>query len=393
MKYLLVSGVAVLGLLAATPAPAATIVLNDLGGVGAGSDAYRGFSIAAEFWSRRLTNDVVINLDVGFKQLDPGVLGQAGSNSAVAPIELIKGQLASGGNSKIDAIAGANLPALKPGEYGWGALDVTTSGPKLPTGEGVDTGVRVLDIDGSANNSFLDANSANLKALGFGGFGSTADGTIQFSNQYIFDFNAGDGISANSIDFLSVAIHEIGHVLGFTSGVDIYDVLGAPDGPLADDPDLGLLNLNDYAVGSVMDLFRYSSDPSGAGLDWSVGADAFFSIDGKSAYQNGYFWTGAYNGDGWQASHWKDNIPGFPQLGMMDPTVAYGQMGRVTSLDLAVFDAIGWNIDYDVFNSTRSFTTRDIYLAAVPEPSTWALLIGGFFMTGAMVRRRRAAVA
>ena len=152
MKYLLVSGVAVLGLLAATPAPAATIVLNDLGGVGAGSDAYRGFSIAAEFWSRRLTNDVVINLDVGFKQLDPGVLGQAGSNSAVAPIELIKGQLASGGNSKIDAIAAANLPALKPGEYGWGALDVTTSGPKLPTGEGVDTGVRVLDIDFHVEN-------------------------------------------------------------------------------------------------------------------------------------------------------------------------------------------------------------------------------------------------
>jgi len=393
MKRVLVSGVAALGLLATTPAGAATIVLNDLGGVGAGSDAYRGFTMAANFWAQRLTNDVVINLDVGFKKLDPGVLGQAGSNSAVAPIELVQGQLASVGNSKVDAIAVANLPGLTPGTSGWGAVDVTTSGPKLPTGEGVNTGLRVLDVDGSANNSFLDANSANLKALGFGGFGSKADGTIQFSNEYNFDFNAGDGVAANAIDFLSVAIHEIGHVLGFTSGVDVYDILGAPNGPLADDPDLGLLNLNDYAVGSVMDLFRYSGDPTGVGLDWSVGSDAFFSIDGKSAYQNGYFSTGAYNGDGRQASHWKDNVPGFPQLGVMDPTVAYGQMGRVTSLDLAVFDAIGWNIDYDVFNSTRSFTTQQIYWASVPEPSTWALLIGGFFMTGAMVRRRRAVPA
>jgi hypothetical protein len=377
-----------------TPALAAKIVLNDVGGVEAGSQAYKGFSIAADFWGRRLTNNVTINLDVGFKQLGDRILGQTSSNSTVVPIEIVQGQIAALGNSQIDAIATANLPGLRPGEGGYGALDVITSGYKLPTGEGVDTRLRVFDNDLGGNNTFLDANNANLKALGFTGFGDAADGSIEFSNQFKFDFNPADGIASDSIDFISVAIHEIGHALGFVSGVDIYDILGAPKGPLAEDPDFALLNLNDYAIASVLDLYRYSDNPEGLGgagpmLDWSVGGNPFFSIDGKNPYAAGYFSTGDYNGDGNQASHWKDNIPGFGSLGMMDPTVAYGQMGRVTSLDLAAFDAMGWNLDYDAYNSGRAFSTKDIYLSAVPEPATWAMMIAGFFMAGGAMRRRR----
>lgn len=395
MRKALVSTAAAMAIVAfSTPALAAKIVLNDVGGVEAGSDAYTGFSIAADFWGRRLTNNVTINLDVGFKQLGDRILGQTFSNSSLVPIEIVQGQIATLGDSQIDAIAAANLPGLRPVAGGYGALDVITSGYKLPTGEGVDTRLRVFDNDLSGNNAYLDANNANLKALGFTGFGDAADGSIEFSNQFKFDFNPANGISSDSIDFISVAIHEIGHALGFVSGVDIYDILGAPKGPLAEDPDFALLNLNDYAIASVLDLYRYSDNPGGLGgggpmLDWSVGGDPFFSIDGQSPYAAGYFSTGAYNGDGNQASHWKDNIPGFGSLGMMDPTVAYGQMGRVTSLDLAAFDAMGWNLDYDAYNSGRAFSTKDIYLSAVPEPATWAMMIAGFLMTGGAMRRRR----
>jgi len=390
MRKVLVSAAALAVAAFSSPAFAAKIVLNNIGGVEAGTEAHKGFSIAAEFWGQRLTNDVVINLDVGFQKLPENVLGSTGSSSAVVPIELVMGQLASLGNSQIDSIATANLPGLKVGDYGWGALDVITSGYKLPTGEGVDTTKLVFDNDLSGNNSFLDANTANLKALGFTGFGDDADGSITFSNEYKFDFNPADGIAEDAIDFISVAVHEIGHALGFVSGVDTYDVLGAPNGPLTNDPELALINLNDYAVASVLDLYRYSDVLGETLLDWSVGGNPFFSIDGETIYGGGYFSTGRFNGDGRQASHWKDNLPGQPQLGILDPTVAYGQMGRVTSLDLAAYDAIGWNIDYDVFGSGQAFTTKDIYLAAVPEPSTWAMLIGGFFITGAVMRRRRA---
>ncbi|MBT9472539.1 MAG: NF038122 family metalloprotease [Pseudomonadota bacterium] len=395
MRKLLVSATAVLAVAAfSTPALAAKIVLNDVGGVESGSQAYKGFSIASKFWEQRLTNDVTINLDVGFRRLGDRILGQTLSSSTVAPIEVVQGQIAAVGNSQLDAIAAANLQVLKPGVGGYGALDVITSGYKLPTGQGVDTTTRVFDNDLSGNNAFLDANTANLKALGFFGFGDAADGRIEFSNQFKFDFNPGDGIESDSIDFISVAIHEIGHALGFVSGIDTYDILGAPNGPLATDPNFALLNLNDYAIASVLDLYRYSDNLGGLGdggpaLDWSVGGNPYFSIDGKSAYQGGYFSTGNYNGDENQASHWRDNIPGQSSLGMMDPTVAYGQMGRVTSLDLAAYDAIGWNIDYDVFGSDRAFSTRDIYLSAVPEPATWAMLVAGFLMTGGAVRRRR----
>jgi hypothetical protein len=390
MRKVLVSATVLAVAAFSSPASAAKIVLNNTGGVEVGTDAYTGFSIAAGFWGKRLTNDVVINLDVGFQQLPENVLGSTGSNSAVVPVELVMGRLAALGNSQVDSIAVANLPGLKVGEYGWGALDVITSGYKLPTGEGVDATKLVFDNDLSGNNSFLDANTANLKALGFTGFGDDADGEITFSNQFNFDFNPVDGIADDAIDFISVAIHEIGHALGFVSGVDIYDFLGAPDGPLTNDPDYALINLNDYAVASVLDLYRYTDVTGKTFLDWSVGGNPFFSLDGKTIYGGGYFSTGQFNGDGRQASHWKDNIPGQPQLGVLDPTVAYGQMGRVTSLDLAAFDAIGWNIDYDVFNSGQAYTTRDIYLSAVPEPSTWAMLLGGFLLAGLAMRRRRA---
>ena len=75
MRKALVSTTAALAIVTfSTPALAAKIVLNDVGGVEAGSEAYTGFSIAADFWGRRLTNNVTINLDVGFKQLGDRIL-------------------------------------------------------------------------------------------------------------------------------------------------------------------------------------------------------------------------------------------------------------------------------------------------------------------------------
>ena len=38
----------------------------------------------------------------------------------------------------------------------------------------------------------------------------------------------------------------------------------------------------------------------------------------------------------------------------------------------------------------RSFVDWNISYNAVPEPGTWALMIGGFGLAGALLRRRRA---
>ena len=146
-----------------------------------------------------------------------------------------------------------------------------------------------------------------------------------------------------------MAIHEIGHSLGFVSGVDIVDFV-------IDNPQ----SLQNFRVFSGLDVFRYSADGV---LDLSVETASYFSIDG-GASSLALFSTGSSNGDGQQASHWKDNLG----IGIMDPTAQpAGNINVVTEMDLLAFDVIGWDV--------------------VPEPTSVLLLgVGGACF---VVRRRR----
>jgi hypothetical protein len=108
-------------------------------------------------------------------------------------------------------------------------------------------------------------------------------------------------------------------------------------------------------------------------LDWSVNTPSCHSID-AGATCTGLLSTGRLNGDGRQASHWKDDTLTGNLIGLMDPT-ASGPGGvrpfqAFTKFDMIAFDAMGYD-------------------AAVPEPATWAMLIAGFGFVGAAARRRR----
>jgi hypothetical protein len=73
----------------------------------------------------------------------------------------------------------------------------------------------------------------------------------------------------------------------------------------------------------------------------------------------------------------------------MNPYICGGKEDAVEALDLAFFDAIGWNVNVDVLaNPGYTFTTGAAF-GLVPEPSTWAMIIGGFGMVGGAMRRRR----
>ena len=381
-KYLLLGSLSTCALACATPAAALTIALNDIGGV-TGSRAERGFRIAAKYWESVLTNPGTINLNVGFSDLGPGVLG--GTRTALytyVPIDSYYGLLAGAANSDLDAIALANLPATNAD----GSVTVTTPGYDVAN-LGVDpTTTRTAPTNGEAISSTIAIASANMLALGVD-FNPGADAQIEFSNTFAFDFNPTNGVGTGQYDFIGVAVHEIGHALGFISGVDYFDFV-------ADDPPFPV---DDYWWGYGADMFRYSDEDK---LDWSVGTSSYFSIDGgKTALFDGYFSTGTDYGNGWQASHWlPPNDPAKPCedfRGIMNPYICSRLVDSVSGLDLALFDAIGWNLDFDVLadNNNYDFSTADMYdafAAQVPEPGAWALMILGFGLTGGMFRRRLA---
>ncbi|MES2461831.1 MAG: NF038122 family metalloprotease [Armatimonadota bacterium] len=339
-------------LLGSRAAHALSFVFNPQAGTS--QQALQGFTAAGNLWSSFLSDDVTINITIGFRSLDPGVLAQANSTANSYSYSAVRNALAADATSLLDSIAVSNLQAGSALQF----LTNTTSGSV------------VLDNNGTRNNSFLRVNSANAKALGLTAVnGSAQDALIEFSSDFTYDFDRSNGISGG-FDFVGLAVHEIGHSLGFISGVDIVDYYSGPKtGPN------GTLNLDGSAIFNTLDLFRFSSastEAASAGFgvpDLTQGAESYFSID-KGTTNLGDFSTGPYDGDGRQASHWKDN----QGIGVMDPTAGPGELLTLTATDLRAFDAIGWNLAP----------------VEIPEPSALQLIGGAFlFFGGTRVLRRR----
>ena len=129
----------------------------------------------------------------------------------------------------------------------------------------------------------------------------------------------------------------------------LIDANSSPDGDATADlnPNVADNEFSDFAIFSILDLFRYSADSlneagqpaNGAVLDLRAGGNPFFSIDGGTT-AIADFDTGVFNGSGRQASHWEDGRG----LGILDPTFAPGELGVITDLDVQALDIIGWNL-------------------------------------------------
>ncbi len=188
----------------------------------------------------------------------------------------------------------------------------------------------------------MNFGKAHLKALGLYGmddmFGLT-DGNIFFSSRYArdFDFTISDGISRDKTDFLSIAVHEIGHLLGFRSSIDEIDYGETTFNP------------------TILDLFRFDRTRNNLRDfieevrtgDPNSGDHVFFS-PGISSHNTTRFSMGIYRGDGNQASHWKaDELTG-TNLGIMDPSLSDNLHIPISINDIEAFRSMGYSIDISV---------------------------------------------
>ena len=297
-----------------------------------------GFELAAAIWSTYLTDDITVSLHIG----SSNSLGADGS-----------------------AVGGA-VPMFYEQNYGvyqaYAAADATTSAEgdaatideqaleSLQIGNTADFVVNGEIVDG---NSEILLTSAQAKALGMDEAialdngttwdrdlidNSGLDGYILVGNQYewSYDYTRENDAPEGTLDFLSMAMHEIGHTLGFFSGLD-----GSLD---TIDLHSGETQLEDF---SVLDLYRHSlnassiENPDGTMSDLTVGENSYFSLDG-GVTNLANFATGIM-GDGYQASHWKRLEKA---LGIMDPTLAYKERLTLSELDLQTMDVLGYDINY-----------------------------------------------
>jgi hypothetical protein len=320
-----------------------------------------GMEMAGRIWSSYLKDPVTVNIHVGMV------------SSLLLPSKVIGGALAGvqSGQKYTDVRDRLLLEA--------GNLDYTSALSGISDGRSFDDKVSASHLAGdkelttnldwqmstvagsfgntdSLKTSRLNVTRANAKALGLtvpnldnlDGYIVLSDlsGATTSSGQSVsWNYNYTAAPNSNQLDFLSTAVHEIGHVLGFISGVD-------RPGWMTNTVDIEQeKELIDNAKKQVqnatpLDLFRWSgisrNNISYGTIAGSVLGDArYFSID-NGMTNIADFSTGAdtsRGGDGAQASHWKQGLST-----IMGPKLKLGHRPQVSAIDLRALDVIGWDL-------------------------------------------------
>jgi hypothetical protein len=335
-----------------------------------------GFEIAGRVWSSYLTDNTTINIHAGMSSsLGTNVIGGALPGiQANVQYQTYRDRFAADRKSTDDNTAYNNL-YWNPTEY-----QATGKSPFFKSWiQTIDSYRPGTTSDGKeiVTGQSLNLSRANAKALGITttGASSALDGVILLGDlanssvRWNYDYaRNGSTPPSNTLDFLSTAIHEIGHVLGFVSG---------QDQPF-NHATVATLNWSQQIAAQMtrignttpLDFYRFtwweatsSDDPELIGLpDFSYGDIGKFSLDGGrtrimalsqgatlySAQTNGWNW-----GDGYQSSHTEQGTNS-----IFSPTLSAQQQKSITQTDLRIFDVLGWDV-----NSNSSLSVNYAALA------------------------------
>jgi hypothetical protein len=181
---------------------------------------------------------------------------------------------------------------------------------------------------------------------------------IEIMSTAPWDFDPDDGIAPAAVDFVGVALHEIGHVIGFTTRCGTTET--NPNSPL---------------TVSAFDLFRFrpgvnrSTFATAPRILTAGGVQVHFSDGPELALSTARL--NLTGGDGFSGDHWKDDTLTGTRLGIMDPQQRLGLLLDVTTHDLQALRAMG----YLLVGVPRDPSPYAVPVDAVLDGAT--LMIGG----------------
>jgi hypothetical protein len=332
-------------------APVQALEFNFIYKEGTRQEVIDGFKTAGDIWSSHINDDTNVNIFIGFDQLtNSNALGGARPDMVRFKYSDYLDKYLQNITSEDDLLAFKNMQIDSKDQT---EISDILQGKTLEE-------VNIADISTLQNNLEFEKNSkfsivnyknqlknnnnqiwltrGNAKSLDLIPADQGLDAQIMINEQFDWDFSRVNDptlttIDANKYDFLGVALHEIGHALGFVSGVDAFTVLNT----IAETNGSNLTENEDSKYITSLDMFRYSEQSRISSIpDFSPQGDKYFSIDG------GVTNLGYFDGDKYQTSHWRVANNG-SELGIMNPTMSKGRILNISALDLQSLDVIGWN--------------------------------------------------